>query len=401
LYQDGRDPCKDDGAEHTTKIASANNEEPSSPKNDEPSSPETLALRQLALQDPSFLVQDLTYHVAALQPWDFARLTTLPFVMLLIAIFYSLRSTITKMFLLNWHEPIVWNRTTMPEAIARKGNRVLVGLPRSGKTEFLVANGGSVAAIDVATAYKRMQPPAMPVQQSVALDHFERATSHPTAMHWALELLEKLIAAKKTILIVTTIDPTFYLKNPPEKPSLETKPASSSEADGDRWDWVLGKFETLRLTPAIPPDTTKNYYQLLWSTCTRWEKIAIYPLAKDGWPNHKNHQALHHLLNRGLIEIDSEIHLTDPDFADYIRGEATEEDRKLWRIHDTSGIWDTWRTTLIVLLLGGLATILFLSQKDILGIISAVGGALTAATRLISDLRKPQIGAEKNKAEVA
>lgn len=57
------------------------------------------------------------------------------------------------------------------------------------------------------------------------------------------------------------------------------------------------------------------------------------------------------------------------------------------RFRDTTGIWDGLRTTLIVLLLGGLAALLVFSQKEILGIVTGAIGAITAVTKIIAELK--------------
>jgi hypothetical protein len=115
--------------------------------------------------------------------------------------------------------------------------------------------------------------------------------------------------------------------------------------------------------------------------------MALHSLAEGGWVNHKNHNTLQHLWNRGLIEADPEIHFTNRDFAQFVKGEVSEPELKSWRMHATSGLWGTFRTTLIVLLVGGLAALFFFSQRDILSIVTGVAGALTAATKIVSDLR--------------
>jgi hypothetical protein len=72
-----------------------------------------------------------------------------------------------------------------------------------------------------------------------------------------------------------------------------------------------------------------------------------------------------------------------------VAGSVTDPQRILWRARDARGFWD-WeglRIALIVLLLGAVAAVLFFSQKDTLGIVTGAIGALTAATKVISDFR--------------
>ncbi|HEX6821022.1 MAG TPA: hypothetical protein VF123_03110 [Candidatus Sulfotelmatobacter sp.] len=349
-------------------------------------SPETSALRQLALGDPMFLSEDLTYRLDTLKPWSFIAVTGLYFLVLLSGIFWSMRSTLTKMFLLTWKEPEVWDYTTLPLAIRRAGRLILVGLPRSGKTESLDSLRKGVGIIDVAIASKSRTSVDVPTDSTIVLDHFEYRMSNRTIMSWKLNLLRRLIELKKNILIVSTVDPVFYIKSWTEEPWRSERVVLRS-AQLEEWNWVLNHFTILRLDPTARVECTGYFFELLWASCTWGEKITLASLAGHGWPNHKNHQALQHLLNRGLIVASPEVRLSDPLFADYISGTATETERLSWRRRDKSGNWDALRTALIILALGALATILFLSQKDILGIISGVAGALTAATKVVSDVR--------------
>src|SRR5260370_41515964 len=115
-------------------------------------SPETLALRKLAIQDPIFLSQDLSYHIDVLKPWDFLRLIAVALFVLLAAIFFSVRSTMTRMFLLNRNFQDAWDSATLAQAAVQSAHCILLGLPTSGKTAWLNDNAARVGTIDVALA---------------------------------------------------------------------------------------------------------------------------------------------------------------------------------------------------------------------------------------------------------
>jgi hypothetical protein len=123
------------------------------------------------------------------------------------------------MFLLKWHEPDVWNTATFDEAITKSGNRIPIGLPKTGKTECLRTNAGRIATIDVALNYETGKIPPVPAQATVALDHFEHGMDDRVVVKFKPSLLDDLIAAGKNILIVTTVDPVFYFENALEEPT--------------------------------------------------------------------------------------------------------------------------------------------------------------------------------------
>jgi len=376
-------------------------------------SPETLALHKLAMQDPLFLVQDLTYHVDVLRPWDFLRLTAFVLIVLLAAMFISVRSTLTKMFLLKWKRQGVppqdpehqdawhrdaWPEITVAEAVAKVTSCILVRLPSSGETEWPTGNADKLEVIDIAATSNTTTPSTAKI---ILLDHFEYGMADSSVMQWKLALLEELLSIDKTVLIVTTIDPLFYLDDMANDPAFQRAKNLLNARDADRWARVLARFDTFRLAGSSDVASLGFHYHLLWSSCTWTEKIALHGLSVQGWPNHKNYAALHHLWNRGLIAADPEFRLLDPKFGEFVSGKVTEPERRSWRQHDTTGIWDGLRTALIVLLMGGLAALLFFSQKDILGIVTGGIGALTAATKIISELKGGGTGGGKGGTQAA
>jgi hypothetical protein len=350
-------------------------------------SPETLALRKLAMRDPIFLVQNLTYRVDVLRPWDFLGVIALTLFGLLAAIFLSVRSTMTKMFVLKWNLRDAWESTDLTRAVDKGQSVILVGLPTSGKTAWLTSSSARVGTIDVAVNSTQPTVPPLPSQTIVALDHFEYGATDPVVARWKIALLEQLSGAGKTILIVTIVDPLFVTADAAQESASESAKPGSGPSEAANWKRVLARFKTLRLTGGSQPASRAYYNQLLWSTCTWDEKMALHSLAEGGWANHRNHDALQHLLNRGLIALTPELELTDPEFGKFVSGEVTEPERKVWRLHDTGGLWDGVRTALLVLLVGGLVALLFFSQKDILGLVTAAVGALTAAGKIVSEVK--------------
>jgi hypothetical protein len=376
-------------------------------------SPETVALHKLASQDPKFLVQDLTYHIDILRSWDFLRLTIFVLIVLLVVMFLAFRSALTNMFLLKWktnsngglgEPPDEWHRDqwlsiTLENAIAAGNNSILVGPPASNKTQWLADHAKNAWNVDMSNAPQFLMIPAG--ARIAVLDHFEHEMGQRSVMRGKLRILEQLLHAQITVLIITTVDPAFYLKEMGQDSASRVVGVNSDDQDQERWTYVLGRFDTFRLLPVSNPDTSRAYYPLLWSSCTFSEKVGLYGLAQDGWPNHKNYAALHHLWNRGLIAADPALHIADQKLKKFISGRVTEPERQEWTRRDTSGIWEGLRTTLIIIFLASLAALLFFSQKDVLGIVTAAIGALTGAAKIIADVRGIKTGGSKGGAHTA
>ena len=360
-------------------------------------SPESLALYKLALHDPMFLSQSLVSNIDTLRPWDFLSQVWLTLLGLLVAIFFSVRSTVTKMFLLKSQVLDEWQALTIAEAIAGTINCILISQPRSGKTESLMGEK-NIAIIDVAVALSTSVP--LPTATVVALDHFECGLAQGTQRQSLLELLGALLKANKKVLIVTTVDPRFWFADEPgafaQASGNNPAGAGLTESDTKEWTRILAGFVVACLKGGSVREPKDYYYHLLWSSCTWSEKIALHSLAKGGWANHKILAALQHLENRHLIYRNPAPQLTDKSFGEFIAGDQTEAERKSWRLHDTTGTWEGLRTTLIVLVLGGLAALIFFSHSDMLGILTGVAGALAAAAKIVSDLRGPSKDGGKN-----
>jgi hypothetical protein len=352
-------------------------------------SAQTLALAKLVFNDPVFLTQELAYDLDVLQPWPFFVLVAAPLFLLLIGMYFSVRSTLRKMFLVNMKMPDALPEITLDKAIARHKNLILLSLPCSEKSIALESRK-DVSTIDLVHFIHDKQGLPKSAGNIVALDHFEVDMDDDAANEKKLELLEHLVRSKKTVLIITTIDPLFYLESAANG-SIDTS-ASSRERSRmlQRWGRVLADFTKFRLK-AEPMKCSKACYRILWSSFTRNEQAAFYGLARDGWANHKNHAALEHLLLRGLIRRTPmfEIAPEYADFAEYIRHAVTREERESWDVRHAPEFldWDGLRVMFIILLTGTVAAVLFFSHFEVLGYITSAISVVLPLAKLLTDVR--------------
>jgi hypothetical protein len=305
-------------------------------------------------------------------------------------------STVTRMFLLRIQFQSPWPETTFEGAIAEDRSLILMGLPRSGKTAALdeLRRSGRIHYINLAemvpkclaaeSAQLRVQrnPVAEPV---IVLDHFEFNCQLPEANRVKLEILEWLAHEPgKRVLIVTAIDPEFYLHRGP----IDDAGSPEGFAPGeylDRWMAALASFDLRRLP--LPTMVRNSYYhQFLWTVCSRSERVALYQLARDGWPNHQNWRALDHLLKRGLIERTPVIRFVDEEFRNYVCTVVGPADVTLWEREESITVWDGVRIAFYILALGGVVAVSVYHQQEVLAVFTTLLGIVPALGKLFSGM---------------
>ena len=136
-------------------------------------------------------------------------------------------------------------------------------------------------------------------------------------------------------------------------------------------------------------DRADSYYRVLWSTCTRDERLVLYQLAQDGWANPKNELAIQHLLRRGLI-LGSGLRIMNESFRHFIRRSQYHEEIALWEQEGEQSLWRSLRLSLGILAVSAAAWLLYSQQQlfnAVLGYVGALGAAAGVVFKLLSDLR--------------
>lgn len=356
------------------------------------SSTETRALATLASNAPTLLPQDLAYDLELLQLRDFARVMAGPLLVLLFGIYWSARSTLRRMFYLDREFSNRWEEITLEDALSREslskeGQDILLGLPCSGRTKKLQQLEDVVFTIDLAGVIEKKLASLNSIDKPVVIDNFEFAIDDEEANRIKLKLLEDLIfVRKKKVIIITTVDPHFYLTSQHASQQLSNEPAA--RRDMDRWTRMLASFDQIRLLKDDSSIHAESRFRFLWQTCTRNEQIALYHLSAEGWANYRNHDAIYHLWRRRLIECSPFRFAPEhANFSKFILATVGQEERRLWELWEGAAVWDGLSRTFLILLGGLFAAVLFFNQQEILAYVTTGVSALTPVAKLLSEAR--------------
>ena len=313
-----------------------------------------------------------------------------------------------------------------------RGNYIVLGPMRSGKSERLLLIE-DLEVLDLRAALET-RCLAVPKRAVVAVDHFEFNLDDDRQNEARLELLEDLVYRRECrVLLITSVDPLYYFA---ESHGRWTRLLSSFEkirfagtgADGFeailrtygsstaaelvrkecvatgnlralglRWlddnptaGTISGKEQLASLL-----DHARGYYALLWDGLTRPERLALFQLAKDGWANPQNREALVQLAAKGLIYRDVMLRVMNQTFRHFILSAPSNAELAEWLDLEKQSSWRAMKQGLIVTLIGFGAWMLY-SQRDLfqmsLGFVVTLGGAITAIMNVLGTLTKAKAG---------
>lgn len=129
----------------------------------------------------------------------------------------------------------------------------------------------------------------------------------------------------------------------------------------------------------------ESYYQAMWNSFTRKEKLLLYDLAKDHFVNTGNIKEIKILMQKGVVKMTNSLQLMNKSFANFILS-AVREDEELLMEQEMSqkGTWHTVQMVLILSLLG-LAIFFTLAQQSLLQnfntLLTVVGSVLALVAR--------------------
>jgi hypothetical protein len=355
------------------------------------SSPQTIALSRFVRRDPLYLSQELVFELENLKPDRFLRKLGLTFLVLIAVIFFWLRSTLRKIFLLDVDLGNPWPALDTLDDLPKSKDLILLREVWSEEVSALAQCTDEFYSVNLVTTSQTGTIDWESVAQpAVILDHFEIGLDVRETRRRKRQLLERLIFGchnRKAVVIVSTIDLQFYVENA----SQLTK-----ARELDAWGAVLAGFSLVRLKDETPSEK-ESYYRALWSTSTWNEQLALHQLAKTGWANHKNQVALRHLFLRGIIVRNPVFMFTDEGFRRFVAGRTESDDRRQWHVGESGNVWEGLRIMFLVILGGVVATVLFFNQQDILAYITTGISVFTPVSKLLANVR----GTTKGKSEEA
>jgi hypothetical protein len=344
-------------------------------------------------------------------------------------------------------------------------NYLVIGRTQSGKSKLLRELPGLDprdwrdlrAELSKMTKDPKYESP--PCQGSVlVLDHFEFNICDRTWNRARLDLLETLLYQERSrVVIVSTIDPSYFLGEEASKILSDGKDVDESARLFDRWMRALGKFTRVtlghsgrdeffgevgqtaergsRYAPfavwvcqecgstsllrklgiailhefgANPPatrgqlteivlDRANAYYRVLWSGLTASERLVLYQLALDGWANPKNASAIQQLERKQLVCKAPMYRVINDSFCRFVLSAEHRGEILDWEQHEQESTWHAFRFVLIAVLIGGGVWLLY-TQAQLLqigtGTITAIATLLTAIAGISTRFKRPSLEAK-------
>jgi hypothetical protein len=134
-------------------------------------------------------------------------------------------------------------------------------------------------------------------------------------------------------------------------------------------------------------------YQLLWTSCTRSEKLVLIQLAQEGLINPKSSDTVDELIAKGLIWPGAAPMIFNLTFRDFLRGIERADVVQQWEHMEGSGSWVvSGRLVAIALVVGGLFYLVTqgISVQSVLPIISGSGFLGFPLARTIAGIFSPR-----------
>ena len=131
----------------------------------------------------------------------------------------------------------------------------------------------------------------------------------------------------------------------------------------------------------------RTYYMDIWNNCSPDERLTLFHLAQDRLLSHRDPD-IQPLMRRGLIVRDSDIHLMNESFRQFVK--STEQVADVAHHEETvrrGSLWNTLKGPLLVIL-SAVAVFLFVTQRDLytssLGVLTAITTLIPALFKLLS-----------------
>jgi hypothetical protein len=142
-------------------------------------------------------------------------------------------------------------------------------------------------------------------------------------------------------------------------------------------------------------DRADAYYRVLWSTCTKEERLVLFQLARDGWANPKNERAIQQLERRRLIRRSPGLRILNESFCRFVKAVQLPDEVAKWEHDERHSAWSALKLGLITgALMAGMW--LLYTQQDIfqmgIGYVAAMATASGAVLTLIRTFSRTKPG---------
>ena len=359
----------------------------------------------------------------------------------LVAIYFGVRYCARRILLLDVWAP---RSTAVSIAKAMDKNYMVVRPPLFNSADL--SPNGSFLRIDLGSVpfseWWRFEADLEKTHENlpVVIDRFEINKDDPVCNVRKLELVQRLIEENRKVLIISAKDPTAFPlseetqstrssskgnqsdNGKPAAASTTLEPAVKSPADVQCWALTLSSFvradnlervelngqqtpaRTLRIAPwpsvvAAPiggnlddekeeiiaqiGEQAEAYYQGVWSTLSREERLTLFRVAQDGLVSRFDPD-LRRLMQLGLIVRNPSLGLRDESFRRFVLSVSSGEGLHVYRA-DVYSNWDRLKVPLLLVLFAVIA-FLFLTQKELydstISLVTALTGGAFALLKL-------------------
>jgi Flp pilus assembly protein TadB len=134
-------------------------------------------------------------------------------------------------------------------------------------------------------------------------------------------------------------------------------------------------------------DGPKGDLNRLWISCSPSEKVALYQLAHEKWPNLKNADALRHLWNRRILCHNKRFVFRDEAFERFVLNNVSTSEQEKLAQRQSGSSWAGIKSALLILAFGVVAAIVLVLGEQMWSTIITVAGAATYLFRLTSTMR--------------
>lgn len=131
-------------------------------------------------------------------------------------------------------------------------------------------------------------------------------------------------------------------------------------------------------------DTAKGYYESIWESCTKDEKLLLDDISDNLLLNDKNKRVIEILLAKGLLKKNVSVSLANNSFRNYVNSKADGEQEKEYLEVRKSGNWTRYRAPLILILFA-VAFFIVLQENilsNIYSIMTLILGIMTVVTKI-------------------